>query len=54
LILQGKISDIQGRKGIYVFSYAGPAVAYLFIGISSTAICLVTARAIAGQYSDFV
>ena len=33
---------------MYVLSYAGPAIAYLFIGISSTAICLVTARVIAG------
>ena len=47
---QGKISDFQGRKGVYVLSYAGPAIAYLFIGISSTALCLVTARVIAGMY----
>ena len=46
--LQGKISDFPGRQSVYVLSYAGPAISYLFIGISSTAICLVTARVIPG------
>ena len=38
---------------MYVLSYAGPAISYLFIGISSTAICLVIARVIAGKYNTF-
>ena len=35
---------------MYVLSFIGPAISYMFIGISSTAICLVAARVVAGQY----
>lgn len=49
--LQGKVSDIHGRKTMLLASYIGPAVGYFATGISGSLLVLILARIPTGKVS---
>ena len=49
--LQGKVSDIHGRKAVLLASYVGPAVSYFATGISGSLLVLILARIPTGKAS---
>ena len=47
--MQGKVSDVHGRKEVLILSYIGPFFGYVVMGLSDSLVLLTISRVVHGK-----